>query len=111
MAGVLTVFRSMHRRHLIVGALAVLGALVICSTSAAAPGGVFVTGHDPDFHAYQGGNQAGAQHIIQRAIAYVTHDNPAPSLLLVTDRVDPGSGYSDPSLGISAAGITTFDMA
>ncbi len=30
-----------------------------------------LTGHDPDFHASQGGNALGAQHINQRAIEYI----------------------------------------
>ena len=34
---------------------------------AATPGGIFLTGHDPDFHAV-GGNTTGARHIIQRAV-------------------------------------------
>jgi hypothetical protein len=91
---------------------AALLCMIIWSSNAfAAPGGVFVTGHDPDFHAFQGGNQPGAQHIIQRGVAYVTHDKPQPRLLLITDRVDPGGGYSDPSAGVVAAGFSTFDMA
>jgi RHS repeat-associated protein len=74
-------------------------------------GGVFVTGHDPDFHAYQGSNQAGAQHIIQDAIAHVTRSRPNPKILLVTDLRNPGGGYSDPRAGLQAAGFTTFDVA
>ena len=32
---------------------------------------IFLTGHDPDFHAFVGGNAAGAQHINQRAIDFI----------------------------------------
>jgi hypothetical protein len=80
---------------------------------------IFLTGHDPDFHAFQGGNQAGAQHINQRAIAFVT--DPAFNsfaaggnnrLLLVMDLTNPGGGYSDPRLGLNASGFTArYDVA
>jgi hypothetical protein len=72
-------------------------------------GGIFVTGHDPDFHAFQGGNTTGAEHIITRALAFATN-NHVGSILLVTDLNNPGSGYSDPRLGLTAAGLT-FDVA
>lgn len=73
-----------------------------------AQGGIFVTGHDPDFHAFVGSNTTGAQHIIQDALAYVTKKPSinVGSILLVTDLKDPGAGYSDPRLGLTAAGYT-----
>lgn len=76
--------------------------------AASAQGGVFVTGHDPDFHGYQGGNTLGAQHVIQDALAYVTNrpSTNVGNILLVTDLTDPGGGYSDPRLGLAAAGYT-----
>lgn len=70
------------------------------------PGGVFVTGHDPDFHALIGGNTLGARHVIQRAVAYVTHDNPAPDMLFVTSRISPPAGHVDGVQGMTAAGYT-----
>ena len=75
-----------------------------------APGGVFVTGQDPDFHAHQGPNHTGARRIIQAAVDYVAHDASDPAVLLVTSVVNPGSGHSDPRLGMAAAGYT-FDVA
>lgn len=73
--------------------------------------GVFVTGHDPDFHAFASdSDMTGARHIIQRAVAYVTFDKLNPMLLLVTDLRDPGAGYIDPRLGMTAAGFT-YDVA
>ena len=88
--------------------------LTLTLTTAPAPsgstgssaGGVFVTGHDPDFHAFLGANAPGAQHIIQRAIAAVTRAQANPSVLLVTDLRNPGSGSSDPRSGMTAAGFT-----
>jgi hypothetical protein len=77
--------------------------------SARGQGGVFVTGHDPDFHAFQGGNTTGAQHLIQDAVSFVTNHH-GGNILLVTDLHNPGGGYSDPRLGLTAAGLT-FDVA
>jgi RHS repeat-associated protein len=88
----------------------------VLSADATPPGGVFVTGHDPDFHAAFNGpgaslNPTGAKHIIQRAVAYVTSNKPNPRMLLVTDLRDPGSSeFLDSRLGLQAAGFT-FDVA
>jgi hypothetical protein len=77
---------------------------------AATPGGIFLTGHDPDFHSV-GGNTTGAQHIIQRAVSFVTSAIASPRLLLVTDVHSPGAGYIDPRLGMNAAGFSGYDVA
>ncbi len=82
---------------------------LLSATSLHAEGGIFVTGHDPDFHAYQGSNTAGAQHIIQQALNFVT-DGHSGKVLLVTSLINPGGGYSDPRLGLQAAGLS-FDVA
>jgi hypothetical protein len=99
-------------RRLCVRALApslVAGVLAISPASAMA-GGVFITGHDPDYHAFVGGNTAGAQHILQRAIDYVTFSKRNPKILLVTDLSNPGGDQSDSRLGLTAAGFT-YDVA
>jgi hypothetical protein len=96
-----------------------LGGLVVClcvsclaPSIASATGGVFVTGHDADIHSTAGANNpVGAQHIVQRSVAYVTPGDMEPlRLLLVTHRSDWGGGI-DPSEGLIASGFTTFDMA
>ena len=75
-----------------------------------------MTGHDPDFHAVDPGpgtspNPIRAQHIIQRATAYVTFNKPNPRMLLVTDVRNPGSiDFIDSRLGLQAAGFA-FDVA
>jgi hypothetical protein len=74
------------------------------------PGGVFVTGHDPDFHAHFGGNTTGARNLLHAAIEYVTFGEASPSVLLVTSRIEPPAGHVDSKLGLIAAGYT-FDMA
>lgn len=76
---------------------------------ATAPGGVFVTGHDPDFHA-RSGNTVGARNILSRAVAYVTNGHPGPSVLLVTSRIAPPSGHLDSALGVNTV-FGGFEMA
>ncbi len=73
-------------------------------------GGVYITGHDPDYHAYAGGNAAGAQNILKRAINWVTFGKANPKILLVTDLRNPGGDESDPRNGLTAAGFT-YDIA
>jgi hypothetical protein len=92
--------------------LAMLTAPVLQAPPAhgATPGGVFVTGHDPDFHALRGPNAPGARTIIQKAIGYVTNDKAEPKVLLVTSRIAPPPGHVDSASGMTAAGYT-FDMA
>jgi hypothetical protein len=69
-------------------------------------GSVFVTGHDPDFHA-QAGNQAGAQHIIQLGLNFVRDGNTAPILLLESNTNNLGLGdHLDSELGLIASGYT-----
>lgn len=76
-------------------------------------GSIFLTGHDPDFHAFVGGNAAGAQHINQAAIGYVTDPafNPFTSggitkFLFVESSIAPPPGHVDGENGIVASGYT-----
>src|SRR5262249_31354095 len=62
----------------------ILSLTIPCLLVSTACGGIFVTGHDPDFHAFQGGNSLGSQHIIQQALAFTTNNN-VGQVLLVTD--------------------------
>lgn len=88
----------------------------VLNVDATPPGGVFVTGHDPDFHAVDNGpgtspNPPRARHIIQRAVAYVTHNKANPRMLLVTDVRNPDPiDFIDSRLGLQAAGFS-FDVA
>lgn len=97
----------MRRRFL---GLVTCGLLLIGIPFMAQAGGVFVTGHDPDYHAHRGSNATGARHIIQRAVEYVTLNNPSPNILLVTDLRNPGGDQSDPRFGMNDAGYT-YDVA
>ena len=86
---------------------AVLWALSVTPADA---GGIFVTGQDPDYHAFIGPNAVGARRILQRSIGYLTNEMPNPRILLVTDLRNPGGDDSDPRLGLTAAGYT-YDVA
>jgi hypothetical protein len=70
--------------------LLTISALLLGDYGHARAGAIFLTGHDPDFHAVQGGNQAGAQAITQRAISFVTGGMANPNILLITDLTNPG---------------------
>jgi hypothetical protein len=101
-------------------AAAALGAaaLALCPTPAHA-NGVFVTGHDPDYHCWSIRNQIvnpGSVNIMRRAMTYVTgsDSNPAgianPRILLITDLRNPGGDSRDPRLCLTQAGFI-FDTA
>ncbi len=82
-------------------------------------GSIFLTGHDPDYHASLGGNSVGAQHIIQKAIAYVQDPGfnsfvaSAPKFLFVESNIIPPPSNSVGKNGIVASGYvegTDFDQ-
>ena len=77
---------------------------------AATPGGLFVTGHDPDAHAVVG-PQAPAEHLTQVAIGYVTSGKSSPRILLVTDLRNPGGDQADSRIGLANSGFHSFDVA
>src|SRR5579864_5405775 len=79
-------------------------------TSTATPGGVFITGHDPDGHAWRGDNGTGAQHILQRSVSYVTFGKANPRILLVASLI-PVPSDADPRPGLIASGFNVFDVA
>ena len=79
--------------------------------SIANAGAVIVTGHDPDYHATRGLNAAGAQHLLQRSIGWITGGRKQPRILLVTSLRNPGGDHADPREGLRAAGFGRFDVA
>src|SRR5258707_855870 len=85
-------------------------------------GSFFLTGHDPDFHAFLGGNALGAQHMDQAAIAFVMDPtfNPFVAggnqhfLFVECDTCAVPGGHIDgiPGINASAAGFpagTTYE--
>jgi hypothetical protein len=83
-------------------------------------GSIFLTGHDPDFHASLGGNTAGAQHINQTGIDFVM--DPAfntfvaagvTKFLFVESNISVPVGHTIGENGIIASGFTagtSFDQ-
>jgi len=101
----------MRRLHVAL-TCAVLGTLFASGTTAKA-GSVFLTGHDPDFHASLGGNGVGAQHINQTAIGFITDTKfntfaaaGVKKFLFVESKIAVPSGHTDGENGIVASGYT-----
>ncbi len=94
-------------------ALAAAIALIGASGTASA-GSIFLTGHDPDFHALSNPpeNPAGAQKINQVAISFITDPlfnafvATAPKFLLVESKGSIPGGHRQGKLGIGASGYT-----
>jgi len=84
-------------------------------------GSIFLTGHDPDFHAFAGPNTAGAADINKAAINFIT--NPGfntfaargiHKFLYATSSISPPGGHVDGTNGLVASGYvlgTDFDRA
>jgi len=82
-------------------------------------GSIFLTGHDPDFHASLGGNSLGAQHLNQQALNFILNPafNPyvaagAHKFLFVESTISPPSGHTVGMNGLVASGYvlgTDFD--
>jgi len=84
-------------------------------------GSIFLTGHDPDYHAFAGGNSSGATAINTAAINFVT--DPAfntfanagiEKFLYVTSSIAPPLGHVDGTNGLLASGYALgidFDRA
>jgi len=75
-------------------------------------GSIVLTGHDPDFHANQGGNTTGAINFIKDSMAFIT--DPAfntfsaggiTQFLYVEGSTAPPSGNIEGDLGLAAAGL------
>lgn len=97
-----------------------LGAALVAASTALA-GSIFLTGHDPDFHAVLGGNTAGARRINQVAISFIQDPayNPfyvggATKFLFVESSIAVPGGHTSGKNGIVASGYVEgvhFDHA
>jgi hypothetical protein len=92
--------------------LSTLLLLTSCFSGLSWAGSIFLTGHDPDFHAFVGGNAAGAQAINQAAINFITDPGFNPytatdhKFLFVESSISPPSGHVDGVNGIIDSGYT-----
>jgi len=70
-------------------------------------GPIFLTGHDPDFHAQ---DSAGAKNLLRQGLNFVTggtfDDGPATKFLWVESRISPPAGYRVGELGLNSIGLT-----
>ncbi len=87
--------------------------LVLVFVSHANAGSLFLTGHDPDFHALLGANALGAQHINQAAINYIMDpsfntylNGGVQKFLFVESSIAPPAGHVVGKAGIVASGYT-----
>lgn len=95
------------------GYLLTLFAVSLGASSLAFGGSIFLTGHDPDFHASLGGNLAGARKINQTGITYATDAafNPftaggVSKFLFVESSIAAPGGHTVGKAGIVASGYT-----
>ncbi len=95
-------FRTRKPRNAVLLALGL--ALSVCSPATA--GNIFITGHDPDFHAALGGNAAGAQKIIQQALTFARNGSTAPILYLQTNTNNNALGDHTDSSRASSPVVT-----
>jgi len=97
----------MFLRHSQVASMLTLG-LILGAPLPGNAGNIFLSGHDPDFHAALGPSATGAQDIIQRGLDFVRSGNTAPILLLEsgTDNITLGD-HSDSEQGLIASGYTS----
>ena len=81
------------------------GAALVFAQSAFA-GPIFLTGHDPDFHAQSSG---GAQNLLNAALGFVTggaYNNSAQKFLWVESFLTPTAGHLVGANGLTAIGLT-----
>ncbi len=84
-----------------------LALTLILGAKAAWAGPIFLTGHDPDFHAQ---DSAGARNLLRAGLSFVTggtfDDGPATKFLWVESRISPPGGHRTGELGLNAIGLT-----
>jgi len=87
-----------------------LASLITLITAPAFAGSIFVTGHDPIWHANQGGNTVGARNLALTGIAFARNGSPLPFLFVESnDSVPVGNEYEEPFL-VSALGFALADF-
>ena len=93
----------LRRRNVITIALFCLALLIKPAPGAAGP--IFLTGHDPDFHA-QGG--VGAQNLLRTGLQFVTNNtyDSGMKFLWVESFLSPTSGHLVGENGLNALGLT-----
>jgi len=102
---------NLKRAPVFLAAFALLASIALPAT--AQSGSIFLTGHDPDFHASLGGNASGARTINSAAISFVM--NPAfnpfvasgvTKFLFVESKGSVPGGHTNGVNGITSSGYT-----
>jgi hypothetical protein len=96
-----------HRSSTGIALVALLSTLLVGAARAEA-GSIFLTGHDPDFHAFLGGHIDGARNINQAAINFIMDPaaNPFSDLpfIFVESNLAPPGGHTFGETGIALSG-------
>jgi len=101
-----------HRSAISIGIAGIALAAACAIATPAAAGNIFVSGHDSDFHAVNGGNAIGAQHIIQDALSFVRNGSTAPILFLQSDTSNIGLGdHTNSETGLTNSGYAAGTSA
>jgi hypothetical protein len=81
------------------------------ATGQANAGQIFITGHDPDWHAQLGANPAGSRHLLRTAIEFARAGSTKPFLYVesISTPVPVENAHTAPFL-ISAAGYSASDF-
>jgi len=94
-------------------AVSVAAVWCLCAAPFAQAGSIFLTGHDPDFHAFVGGNSVGARNINTTAIDFITDPTfnsfsagGIGKFLFVESMISPPGGHVNGVNGITASGYT-----
>ncbi|MEO5739368.1 MAG: PEP-CTERM sorting domain-containing protein [Vicinamibacterales bacterium] len=96
--------------------LIILAAIVMLLPSRALAGSIFITGHDPIWHAGLGGNVVGAQNLATAGIEFARNGSSLPFLFIESnDPLPGGNAYTEPflmtALGYTAAQFVAMDAA
>lgn len=100
------------KRSWLVARAFLFGAMLAMACGTSHAGSIFLTGHDPDFHASLGGNLTGARDINTVAINYIMDPgfNPflaiAPRFLFVESTIPVPGGHTNGVNGIVDSGYT-----
>jgi hypothetical protein len=96
--------------------LIVVAAVVLLVPSRLLAGSIFITGHDPIWHAGIGGNFVGAQNLATAGIDFARNGSSLPFLFIESDDPVPsGNAYTEPflvsALGYGAAEFVAMNAA
>lgn len=91
-------------------AVALVAVVTVLAPASAFAGAIFLTGHDPDFHAQPGAGSPGAGNLLRAGLSFVTggtyDDGPATKFLWVESFIPVPGGHLRGEDGLNAIGLT-----